>query len=156
MFLWRSQERTYYLFKKFFKKVVFLRGGKMKNVMFLAVFLIAVAASGCLMDMNDDYDKSAGGSGSYTVTGTFTDNSGNAIAGLTVVLSGEEDVTAVTDADGVYVFENVEVGAYTIKPGSSGHGAMNLVVSGATDVGTNSSGHGEKDGTDYTCSGCHK
>jgi len=124
--------------------------------MLLSVFLIAVAATGCLMDMNDDYDKGGDSAGSYTVTGMFNDNSGKAIAGLTVVLSGESEVTAITDAEGMYVFEDVEVGAYTIKPGSSGYSAMNLVVSGATDVGTNSSGHGAKIGSDYTCSGCHK
>ncbi len=128
----------------------------MKNVLILAVFVIVTAVSGCLFDMNDDYDKSAGGSGAYSVTGSFVDKSGNAIAGITVVLSGETDVTALTDESGMYVFEDVAVGSYTITPGSSGYGTKTLVVIGATDVGTNNSGHGGKVGTDYTCSGCHK
>ena len=128
----------------------------MKRLMFPVVFLVIVAVSGCLMDMNDDYVKSTDGDGSYTVTGTFIDKSDNPIEGLTVVLTGESTVTAVTDVDGMYMFENVAAGVYTINPGSSGYGSMNLVVTGAIDVGTNNSGHGGQIGGDYTCSGCHK
>ncbi|MFC1541221.1 carboxypeptidase-like regulatory domain-containing protein [Candidatus Latescibacterota bacterium] len=127
----------------------------MKNVLILAVFMIVVVAAGCIFDMNDNYDKGTGGS--YMVTGTFVDASGNGISGLTVVLSGGgTDATAVTDASGMYMFEDVATGSYTIKPGSRGYGSMTLVVSGATDVGVNNDGHGGKVGQDYTCSGCHK
>ena len=127
----------------------------MKNVLVSAVFMIVVVATGCIFDMNDNYDKGEGGS--YMVTGTFVDRSGNGIAGLTVILSGgETDMTAVTDATGVYIFEDVAAGSYTITPGSSGHGSMTLVVGSDKNVGVNNDGHGGQVIGDFTCSGCHK
>lgn len=129
----------------------------MRIFLILLLILLMSAAVGCIFSMNDDYDKSAGGSGVYNIIGKFIDNSGNLIVGLAVKLGGDSEVTAVTEGSGMYVFENVAIGSYTVTPGNKGTGPKSLVVSnGNVDVGINSDGHGSNIGGDYSCSGCHK
>ena len=125
---------------------------------FLVPLLIVLmsAAVGCIFSMNDDYDKSAGGSGVFNITGKFIDNSGNPIVGLTVKLSGDKNVTAVTDESGLYVIENLATGSYTVTPGNKGTGSKSIIVSNRNvDVGINSDGHGGNISGDYSCSECH-
>ena len=129
----------------------------MRIILILLLILLMSAAVGCIFSMNDDCDKNADGGGVYSITGKFTDNSGNPIAELTVKLSGDTDITAVTDESGVYVIENVAAGSYTVTPGDKGYSSKDIIVSGGNvDVGTNNDGHGSNIGGDYTCSGCHK
>lgn len=114
------------------------------------------AAVGCIFSMNDDYDKVSDGSGVYSITGNFIDNSGNPIVGLSVELSGDSKATEVTDGSGAYIFENVAIGSYTVTPGDKGTGSKSILISnGNVDVGTNSDGHGGNINGDYSCSGCH-
>ena len=129
----------------------------MRIFLILLLILLMSAAVGCIFSMNDDYDKNADGGGVYTITGKFIDNSGNSIAGLTVKLNGDTNITAVTDESGVYVIENVAAGSYTVTPGNNGYSSKDIIVSGGNlDVGINNDGHGSRIGDDYTCSRCHK
>ncbi len=47
------------------------------------------------------------------ISGTLT-NDGNGVEGITVVLGGDAEMTAVTDSDGYYVFDSVQKGTYTV------------------------------------------
>ncbi len=135
-----------------FRKVI-----NMRIFLILLLIMLMSAAVGCIFNMNDDYDKSTAGIGAYSITGKFVDNSGNPIAGLTVKLSGDSNLTAVTDGSGTYGFENVATGSYTVTPGDKGTGSKSIIVSnGNVDVGTNNDGHSGNISGDFTCSGCHK
>jgi len=51
------------------------------------------------------------------ITGRITDANGNPVAGAVVNLSGTQNRKFITDANGVYRFDNVETnGFYTVKP----------------------------------------
>ena len=128
----------------------------MRIFLILLIIVLMSAAVGCIFSMNDDYDKVSDGSGVYSITGNFIDNSGNPIVGLSVELRGESNATEVTDESGAYIFENVAIGPYTVTPGDKGTGSKSIFVSnGNVDVGTNSDGHGGNINGDYSCSGCH-
>ncbi len=52
-----------------------------------------------------------------TVSGRITDANGNPVAGAVVRLSGAQSRKLITDADGLYRFDNVETGGfYTVTP----------------------------------------
>lgn len=55
-----------------------------------------------------------------TLSGIVTSISGEAIGGATVTLSGAASATATTNNNGMYVFENVAAGSYTLKAESTG------------------------------------
>jgi len=130
----------------------------MYKVLILMLLLFLSGVAGCIIPMNDDYDRAiVDGTSVYSVSGNFIDRSGKPIVGLTVVLKGNTTVSALTDSNGGYRFENVSPGSYTVTPGDRGHGSKNIVVSnGDVVVGTNKDGHGGNVNGDYTCSGCHK
>jgi hypothetical protein len=53
----------------------------------------------------------------FAVSGQVVDESGSGMAGLTVALSGSQNVTTETDADGRYQFSNLPTsGVYTVIP----------------------------------------
>ena len=57
------------------------------------------------------------------VTGTVTDSTGAAVAGATVTLTNEgtkTDITTQTSDDGVYVFDLVQPGNYTVTVEKAG------------------------------------
>lgn len=54
---------------------------------------------------------------SAKISGRILDNSGNPLAGVVIRLSGTQNRTIITDANGNYVFDNVAVnGFYTLAP----------------------------------------
>ncbi|HEY0081239.1 MAG TPA: carboxypeptidase regulatory-like domain-containing protein, partial [Pyrinomonadaceae bacterium] len=56
----------------------------------------------------------------YRIGGRITDNNNNAIAGVTVNLSGAQAGTTTTDASGNYAFANLPAGGnYTVTPAST-------------------------------------
>ena len=103
--------------------------------------------AGCILSMNDDYDKGAGGGGVYNITGKFIKPNGNVVADLTVALSGEIKATTVTNGNGEYIFEDVPAWSYTVTPVTTVHTHSGAITVTNSDVsfGTNSGG----------CSGCH-
>lgn len=53
----------------------------------------------------------------FAVTGRIVDENGAGMAGVTVALSGSQNVTTATDADGQYHFSNLPTsGVYTVTP----------------------------------------
>ena len=118
----------------------------------LVVFFIA----GCIFSVNDDYDKGGGGDKTFTISGSFIDNGGDAIAGMTIVLAGDESAVAVTDGSGAYSFTDLSSGSYTVLPGDTGHGPASVIVGTSdVDLGANSDGHMSQISGNYTCSQCH-
>jgi hypothetical protein len=86
----------------------------MKNIMiriikwvgvFFLIFIMALGLLGC--GGGQGYNPPVTGN----VEGTVTDEADVAIAGAVVVLE-EADLSAVTDADGYYILENIPVGTY--------------------------------------------
>jgi protocatechuate 3,4-dioxygenase beta subunit len=56
----------------------------------------------------------------HQISGRLTDETGRAIAGATVTLSGAQSDAATTDADGSYSFTDLPAGGdYTVKPSSA-------------------------------------
>ncbi|MFN0138531.1 MAG: PKD domain-containing protein [Pyrinomonadaceae bacterium] len=57
----------------------------------------------------------------YSISGQITDASGNGLSGVTVNLSGEQNVSTQTSASGSYSFANVvSGGSYTVTPVKAG------------------------------------
>ncbi len=128
----------------------------MRIFLILLSFFLILSVVSCVFTVNDDYDKGVDASGTYNITGKFTDDSGNPIVGLTVQLSGASNANAVTDETGTYVFSDVGTGSYTVTPGDVGYGPKDISVTNAgVNIGTNSDYHGfDKDG-DPSCFLCH-
>lgn len=59
-----------------------------------------------------------------TVSGTVKDDTGNAVSGATVTLTGGTEKTATTDGSGTYTFSDVSTGTYTVKAKNS-DGSLN-------------------------------
>lgn len=55
------------------------------------------------------------------IEGTVTTQAGTGLAGVTVMLSGTQSMTAVTDASGKYTFSNLPAGSYTVTPQMTGY-----------------------------------
>lgn len=66
----------------------------------LSVFFACMVITGCNLE------------------GTVTDEGGQPLSGLTVLLSGGQNVSTVTDGSGHFLFENVDSGSYTVTPQS--------------------------------------
>ena len=128
----------------------------MKYFLILLHILLALSVVSCIFSVNDDYDKGVDASGTYNITGKFTDNSGNPIVGITVQLSGDSDRTEVTGETGTYVFSDVGIGSYTVTPGDKSYRSKDINVTNAdVNIGTNSDGHGLSQNDDYSCFLCH-
>ncbi|MGI9107393.1 MAG: carboxypeptidase regulatory-like domain-containing protein [Pyrinomonadaceae bacterium] len=56
----------------------------------------------------------------FNISGRVTDGNGNALAGVTITLSGSQSATTVTGADGSYSFSVTSGGSYTVTPSLSG------------------------------------
>ena len=69
--------------------------------------------------------------GSYTMNGTFLDNEGNPLGNTLITLS--ESISATTDNDGKFVFENVSEGNYTLTVGEV---SSNLTLETVNTVGS--------------------
>ena len=81
-------------------------------------FAIAVLALTLSMTM-----ASLGQGTTSRVTGTVTDNTGAAVSGATVTLTNEgtnTSITAQTSDSGVYVFDLIQIGRYTVSVEKSG------------------------------------
>ena len=61
-------------------------------------------------------DGGGSGSGSYTVSGRVTDAEGAGLCCVTLTLSGDNDLTTVSDSEGRYAFTNIENGDYMLIP----------------------------------------
>ena len=129
----------------------------MTKKMILIIMTLIVVSIGCNFAMNDGYDKEIADSGAvFTVSGKFTDKSANPVVGLVVLLKGDTERSATTDAQGNYTFTDVSPGGYAITPGDSGYGQKNInVINTDLNLGTNDDGHGGNTMGDYTCSVCH-
>ncbi|MFC1691897.1 carboxypeptidase-like regulatory domain-containing protein [Candidatus Latescibacterota bacterium] len=128
----------------------------MKIFLVLLHILLILSVVSCIFSANDDYDKGVDASGTYNITGKFTDGSGNPIVGLTVQLTGKSQASALTDATGTYVFSDVGAGSYTVTPGDKGYGSKDISVTNAdVNIGTNSDFHGYDINGDYSCMLCH-
>jgi cytoskeletal protein RodZ len=55
----------------------------------------------------------------YSISGQVTSN-GSGLSGATVALSGASSATAITDANGNYVFTGLDNGSYTVTPSKTG------------------------------------
>lgn len=69
----------------------------------------------------------------HNISGSIAGMDGNGISGATVTMSGTANGTATTDANGYFVFENVAVGAYTLKATATGKLSKETSVSVAED-----------------------
>ena len=71
----------------------------------------------------------------YAISGTVTDEDGEAIADASVTVTDSDDksITVKTDADGVYKVENLEDGTYTVTASKDGYEekSATAVVAGA-------------------------
>ncbi|MBN1292416.1 MAG: carboxypeptidase regulatory-like domain-containing protein [Candidatus Latescibacteria bacterium] len=67
----------------------------------------------------DNFTGFTGGEGAYSLSGRIVDSSGVAIAGMRIILSrggdGQFEVTSDTDDSGVFLFENLIDGTYTLR-----------------------------------------
>ena len=88
----------------------------------LAAFIIALL-SGCTggsgggetpdSQTNNDTESQTGISETHTISGTLT---GEVVSGVTITLTGPDNATTTTDANGSYSFEGVQEGTYTVTP----------------------------------------
>lgn len=70
----------------------------------------------------------------HNISGSIAGRDGNAIQGATVAMSGAMTATATTDANGYFIFENVEIGSYNLKATATGKLPQETTVS-VTDEG---------------------
>lgn len=102
----------------------------MNRLAFIGVFaLLCAVLTGC-HDNDPDYTKVTPPEVAVapnTLSGLITDMQGNAIAGATVKFG---EASATTDNNGIYTFDNVTAGAYTITASANGMNPVsdNLVV----------------------------
>lgn len=84
----------------------------MRRILFAAAFALLAACSG-----DDGGVTVPGNSSSGTVRGTVNDNTGAAVLGATLTLTGSgiSARTATSNTLGVYVFNTVPVGAYVLS-----------------------------------------
>jgi hypothetical protein len=61
------------------------------------------------------------GTSSYSISGIVTDNSGTALSGVTVSLTGASSASTTTDTSGFYRFTGLSNGSYTITPTKTGY-----------------------------------
>lgn len=71
---------------------------------------------------------------SNTLTGIISNMDGSAIQGATVTLSGTSTATSQTDSNGMYVFEDVKAGSYTLKAEADGKQSQETSLT-VTDTG---------------------
>jgi len=80
----------------------------------------------------------------YTISGTVTNTSSAAIAGVTVTLAGSSSTTATTDANGNFTFAGVPNGSYALSAALSGYSfspaRIPIVVTNANLTGENFAG----------------
>lgn len=81
--------------------------------MFIALLLLALNLSAC-----GDSDDPPVASPTCSIKGTVT-SGGTALAGATVVLSGDKNRTSITDTQGAYTFSNLPAGSYTVTPSTA-------------------------------------
>ncbi|MFA6009685.1 MAG: carboxypeptidase-like regulatory domain-containing protein [Desulfobacteraceae bacterium] len=85
-----------------------------KLFVLFALLLLALNLSAC----SDSDDTPTVASPTYSIAGTVTVN-GAPLADATVVLSGDKNKTATTDAQGAYTFSDLEAGDYTVTPSTA-------------------------------------
>ena len=88
--------------------------GHFKFFVFLVIFGIFTLLTGCGGGGGGSSDPSTSDPvGKYVISGNVTLN-GEALAGVTVTLSGTSSSTTTTDASGDYSFSGLDNGSYTI------------------------------------------
>ncbi len=111
----------------------------MKKILFFGVLsLVGLSFSACQHTHDYNYDNVTPPTvavAANTLTGVITDIQGNPISGATVKVGS---MTATTDNDGVYHFDNVPAGSYTIT--ASAPGKVNVT----TDLVVSNSGNTQK------------
>ena len=75
----------------------------------------------------------------YIISGTITVESGRALGGITVTLSGDAALTAATDSSGNYSFSSLNNGSYSVSPSLDGY-TFNPATSPVTVARKNQTG----------------
>ena len=87
----------------------------MKTRVILLAAMMIIGASSFAKNTVKSQNKSAAKNTMASVSGTITDElTGESLAGVKVVLEGTDKVT-YTDFDGMFSFEGVAQGTYTVK-----------------------------------------
>nr|WP_321406941.1 DUF2012 domain-containing protein [uncultured Carboxylicivirga sp.] len=87
----------------------------MKTQIILLVGLLFIGVNSFANNKDNKKDADASTSAITSLSGIITDEAtGENLAGVKVILEGTDQV-AYTDFDGIFTFDNVEKGTYTLK-----------------------------------------
>nr|WP_321450097.1 carboxypeptidase-like regulatory domain-containing protein [uncultured Carboxylicivirga sp.] len=87
----------------------------MKTQIILLVGLLMIGLNSYADNKNNKRDAEASANAITSISGTITDEvTGESLAGVKVILEGTEQV-AYTDFDGIFTFDNIKKGTYTLK-----------------------------------------